>query len=99
MPPAKCFIYSLLIQFVMAKKTKQAISITFPIVNPNAAGIDIGDLIAVAVPGDRDKQSVKAFGAFTEDLFSIAVRLNDAGGFGSHGMYGDILEEPICRTH
>jgi len=45
----------------------------FPIVNPNAAGIDIGDLlIAVAVPQDRDKQPVREFEAFTDDLFSIA---------------------------
>jgi transposase len=60
----------------MAKKAKQsndAGSMAFPIINPNAAGIDIGDLlIAVAVPQDRDKQPVREFGAFTEDLFSIA---------------------------
>lgn len=60
----------------MAKKTKptnQTDSMAFPIVNPNAAGIDIGDLlIAVAVPPDRDKESVREFGAFTEDLLSIA---------------------------
>lgn len=63
----------------MAKKTKQsnpADSMAFPIVNPNAAGIDIGDLLlAVAVPPDRDKQPVREFGAFTEDLFSIAAWL------------------------
>lgn len=63
----------------MAKKTKQSNptgSMNFPIVNPNAAGIDIGDLlIAVAVPQDRDKQPVREFGAFTEDLFSIAAWL------------------------
>lgn len=48
----------------------------FPVINPNAAGIDIGDLlIAVAVPQDRDKQPVREFGAFTEDLFSIAAWL------------------------
>lgn len=46
---------------------------SFPILNPNAAGIDIGDLlIAVAVPQDRDTQPVREFGAFTEDLFTIA---------------------------
>lgn len=60
----------------MTKKTKQrnqTASMAFPIVNPNAAGIDIGDLlIAVAVPQDRDSQSVREFGAFTEDLLSIA---------------------------
>jgi len=50
----------------------------FPVVNPNAAGIDIGDLvIAVAVPGDRDPQPVREFGAFTEDLLSIARWLRE----------------------
>jgi transposase len=60
----------------MAKKTNQTNqtdSMAFPVVNPNAAGIDIGDLlIAVAVPQDRDNQPVREFGAFTEDLLSIA---------------------------
>lgn len=60
----------------MAKKTKQldqAGTMAFPIVNPNAAGIDIGDLhIAVAVSTDRSPEPVKEFGAFSEDLFSIA---------------------------
>ena len=46
---------------------------SFPIVNPNAAEIDIGDLlIAVAVPQYRDMQPVREFGAYTEDLFTIA---------------------------
>jgi hypothetical protein len=70
------------IQFIMAKKAKQAKqssqagSMAFPIINPNAAGIDIGDLlIAVAVPQDRDPQPVREFEAFTEDLFSIALWL------------------------
>jgi hypothetical protein len=67
----------------MAKKTKTINpegSMVFPIVNPNAAGIDIGDLvIAVAVPADRDTQAVREFGAFTEDLFSIAHWLRQCG--------------------
>jgi hypothetical protein len=71
--------YSLFIPFIMATKTKpvnQAGSMAFPIVNPNAAGVDIGGLIiAVAVPADRDTQPVKEFGAFTGDLFSIAAWL------------------------
>lgn len=64
------------IHFIMAKKRKQSnqtASMAFPVVNPNAAGIDIGDLlIAVAVPVDRDPQPVREFEAFTEDLLAIA---------------------------
>jgi hypothetical protein len=55
------------------KRTNQTDSMAFAVVNPNAAGINIGDLlIAVAVPQDRDNQPVREFGAFTEDLLSIA---------------------------
>lgn len=53
---------------------------SFPVVNPNAAGIDIGNLlIAVAVPQDRDPQPIREFGAFTEDLLSIARWLKECG--------------------
>ena len=40
-----------------------------PILNPNAAGMDIGaDEIYVAVPADRDGQPVQSFGTFTNEL-------------------------------
>lgn len=43
-----------------------------PLVNPNAAGIDIGDTIhAVAVLVDRDKVYVKSFDAMTCDFEEI----------------------------
>ena len=39
------------------------------IVNPNAAGIDIGDTMhVVAVPEGRSEQSVREFGTMTCDL-------------------------------
>src|SRR5450756_1480256 len=42
-------------------------------INPNAAGIDIGgEEIYVAVPPDRDEESVRCFGVFTEDLERLA---------------------------
>lgn len=45
-------------------------------VYPNAAGIDIGDgFHVVAVPGDRDENNVRRFGAFTEDLDKVALWL------------------------
>jgi transposase len=79
----------------MAKKTNpinQTASMAFPIVNPNAAGIDIGDqLIAVAVAQDRDCHPVREFGAFTEDLLSIARWLKrcrvDPVAMGCTGLY------------
>ena len=44
-----------------------------PIQRKHAAGIDIGATsIYVAVPGDRDPQSVRSFQTFTEDLHRLA---------------------------
>ena len=58
---------------VMKKATpkKQSV-VTMPLINPNAAGIDIGDTIhAVAVPEGRDLKRVKSFGTMTCDLQEI----------------------------
>src|SRR5258708_12848934 len=42
---------------------------SIPILNPNAAGMDIGaDEIYLAVPADRDGQPVQRFGTFTGEL-------------------------------
>ena len=42
-------------------------------IHPDAAGIDVGSAEHyVAVPDDRDAQSVRKFAAFTEDLFALA---------------------------
>lgn len=50
------------------------------IVNPNAAGIDVGSAEHwVAVPPDRDPKPVRRFGAFTEDLEAIAEWLKRSG--------------------
>src|SRR6185312_12065502 len=55
------------------KKVNAKNVVTMPLINPNAAGIDIGDtLLAVAVPAGRDNVCVKEFGAFTCDLQSIS---------------------------
>src|ERR1700704_3193580 len=44
-----------------------------PILEPNAAGIDIGAReIFVAVPPDRDEHPVRVFDSFTEDLQQMA---------------------------
>jgi transposase len=45
---------------------------SFRIINPDAAGIDIGaSSHFVAVPSDRDKETVREFGCFTPDLQSM----------------------------
>ena len=44
-----------------------------PIMPADAAGIDIGaEEIFVAVPRDRDIDSVRRFGTFTRDLIALA---------------------------
>ncbi len=46
---------------------------SFPLLNVNAAGIDIGsEEHWVAVPADRDEQPVRKFGCFTADLYALA---------------------------
>ena len=57
----------------MKKQTsKKRHVVNMPLVNPNAAGIDVGDTLhAVAVPEGRDKLQVKTFGAMTCDLQAI----------------------------
>lgn len=62
------------------KKAKDAGSVQMPIVNPNAAGIDIGDTIhAVAVPPDREEKSVRIFGTMSQDLEEITRWLEKCG--------------------
>jgi transposase len=44
-----------------------------PVMNPNAAGMDIGaNEIYVAVPADRDRQPVRCFGTFTRQLMELS---------------------------
>ena len=50
------------------------------VVNPNAAGIDIGSEVHyVAVPPDRDPQPVRSFKCFTADLNALANWLDECG--------------------
>jgi transposase len=73
-----------------------------PLLEANAAGIDIGAReIYVAVPPDRDKQPVQAFSTFTEDLEKMAEWLVNCGittaAMESTGVYWipiyDVLEQ------
>jgi len=53
----------------MRNKSKKKLTIQ----NPDAAGIDIGATAHyVCVPEGRDKEEVKRFGVFTEDLYDLA---------------------------
>ena len=57
----------------MKRQTKAVAEPTLPILNVNAAGLDIGSAeIWVAVPVDRDPQPVRPFGTFTPDLHALA---------------------------
>src|SRR5215470_13953491 len=73
-----------------------------PILEPNAAGIDIGAReIFVAVPSDRDEHPVRVFSTFTEDLQKMAKWLVSCGittaAMESTGVYWiplyDVLEQ------
>jgi transposase len=58
------------------RKVKKTRAPSFPIINPNAAGIDIGSAEHwVAVPEDRDEQPVRRFACFTQDLHGMAAWL------------------------
>jgi transposase len=60
------------------KATKNKKVKNFPIIFPNAAGIDIGSKEHwVCVPGDRVEDNVRKFGTFTCDLNSISDWLEE----------------------
>ena len=62
------------------KDTRSRSRDSFPMVNANAAGIDIGsEEHWVAVPEDRDEQPVRSFGCFTADLHALADWLEQCG--------------------
>jgi hypothetical protein len=81
-------------------------------VYPNAAGLDIGSAeIGVAIPPERDPQSVRAFQTFTADLHALLAWLLACGidtlALESTGVFWipiyQLLEQagitPICSMH
>src|SRR6202035_5484007 len=75
-------------------------SAAMSVVNPNAAGIDIGAKEhLVAVPCDRDPQPVRTFQAFTPDLHELAAWLKRCGietvALESTGIYWISLYEVL----
>lgn len=61
-------------------KVKKVNVLTLPVVNAEAAGIDVAATMhTVAVRPGADKVNVREFGAFTEDLYQIATWLKGCG--------------------
>ncbi|HZA24367.1 MAG TPA: IS110 family transposase [Dehalococcoidia bacterium] len=61
-------------------QSKTSSAPTTPVLNPHAAGIDVGaTIIYVAVPPDRDPDPVRSFGTFTQDLLALAHWLRKCG--------------------
>ena len=55
------------------KRINKTKKVTLPVMNPDAAGIDIGATeIYVAIPPDRDAEPVRMFATFTRDLNALA---------------------------
>ena len=55
------------------KRVNKKKKVTLPVLNPDAAGIDIGATeIYVAVSADRDAEPVRMFATFTKDLNELA---------------------------
>ena len=54
------------------RKKKISVNQNWEVINPDAAGIDLGSAEHwVAVPPDRDEESVRCFGTFTADLEAL----------------------------
>ncbi len=74
------------------RKQKVASIDNLPVINPNAAGLDIAsDEIMACVPSDRDPHNIQAFGTFTVDLHALADWLTqcriDTVAMESTGLY------------
>jgi transposase len=70
------------------------------VVHPDAAGIDVGNASHfVAVPSDRDEQSVREFGSWTADLWRMAEWLKRCGirtvAMQSTGVYWVAVQEVL----
>src|ERR1700730_13261698 len=62
------------------KRVNKSKKVALPILNPDAAGIDIGATeIYVAVPADRNPEPIRMFATFTQDLNELADWLQQCG--------------------
>src|SRR5437667_12806708 len=94
----------------MAKKKRKyrKLERSLPVMRPNAGAIDIGATeIFVAVPADRDNESVRSFPTITEDLDALADWIQqcrvDTVAMESSGVYliplFQILEAGGIQVH
>ena len=95
----------------MAKQRKRKhgkVERSLPVMRPNAAGVDMGATEAVvAVPADRDAESVRSFPTFTQDLHALVDWLQqcrvDTVAMESTGVYWiplfQILEARGIEVH
>lgn len=90
------------------KRKHRKLERNLPIMRPNAGGIDIGATeIFVAVPADRDTDSVRSFPTFTQDLHALVDWLQqcrvDTVAMESTGVYWiplfQILEARGIEVH
>jgi transposase len=59
-------------------QTKSSVTPLAPVLNPHAAGIDVGATsIYAAVPADQHSEPVRCFGTFTQDLLALAYWLKE----------------------
>jgi transposase len=91
----------------MERKIQNA-DLSLQLVHPDAAGVDIGnESHYVAVPPDRDNQSVRHFGCTTAELRTMAVWLKQCGirtvAMQSTGVYWiavyDVLEQAELEVY
>ncbi len=84
------------------KKQKNQQSLCLGIIYPQAAGLDVGSMnMVVSYPGPDGVQTVREYGAYTQDLHQMAKDLQQAGvtnvGMEATGVYWmsvyEILEE------
>ena len=62
------------------QQSKQAATLQLGIIYPKAAGIDVGSMsMMVSYPGANGIQSVEEYGAYTENLHTMANRLKNCG--------------------
>src|SRR5215471_11091314 len=76
--------------FMSTKRRKREQEL--PVLHPDAAGIDVGaSELFVAVPADRDPESVRSFPTFTQDLYELVDWLQHRG----HGVHQRLLDTGV----
>ena len=82
------------------KRKHRQLERSLPVMRPNAGGIDIGATeIFVAVPADRDMETVRWFPSFTQDLHALADWLQQCRvGDGGDGIDRGVLDSVVSDS-